>query len=261
MTRRFEGRVAFVSGGATGIGAAVACRLSREGAAIAVFDINRKNLDLVAQEANALVCAGDVTDPAAVAAAVESTVSRFGRLDVVVNAAGIVIADTPADIRQEDWDRTLAVNLTGTMHVCRSAIPHLCAAAAGSIVNIASVAAFNASVGSASYAASKAGVVAFSRNIAYTYAADNIRCNSLCPGWVRTPMSEMEMEAAAKKSGTTMEQELARLALGIPLGRVATADEMAACVAFLASDDAAFVTAATLIADGGGRIVPHARGF
>jgi NAD(P)-dependent dehydrogenase (short-subunit alcohol dehydrogenase family) len=147
------------------------------------------------------------------------------------------------------------------MHVCRSAIPHLCAAAAGSIVNIASVAAFNASVGSASYAASKAGVVAFSRNIAYTYAADNIRCNSLCPGWVRTPMSEMEMEAEAKKSGTTMEQELARLALGIPLGRVATADEMAACVAFLASDDAAFVTAATLIADGGGRIVPHARGF
>jgi NAD(P)-dependent dehydrogenase (short-subunit alcohol dehydrogenase family) len=128
-------------------------------------------------------------------------------------------------------------------------------------VNVASVAAFNSTPGSASYAPSKAGVVAYTRNIAYVHGVDNIRANCLCPGWTRTLMAEREMADAAALAGTSMEQEFANMAARLALKRVARPEEIASCVRFLASEEASFVTGAVLVADGGGRVATHARAF
>jgi NAD(P)-dependent dehydrogenase (short-subunit alcohol dehydrogenase family) len=196
-----------------------------------------------------------------VAALLATVLTRHGRLDVVVNAAGIVVADDVATIDDAVWARTLDVNLTGTMRVCRAALPALRAAGGGAIVNVASVAAFNGSAGMASYAASKAGVVALTRALANQYGAERIRANCLCPGWVRTPMSEAEMRAAGAARGLDVEAAFAELHPRIALRRIAAPEELAACALFLASDDASFVTGAVLVADGGARTPATARGI
>jgi NAD(P)-dependent dehydrogenase (short-subunit alcohol dehydrogenase family) len=192
---------------------------------------------------------------AAVAAA-----GALGALRCVVNAAGVVAADDPADVEDATWERMIAVNLTGTMRVCRAAIPRLREAGGGTIVNVASVAAFNSTPGSASYAPSKAGVVAFTRNVAYAHGAGNIRANCVCPGWTHTPMAERELAEAAALAGTTLQHELEAMAARLALRRLGTAQEIAACVFFLAGDESSFVTGATLVADGGGRVATAARG-
>jgi NAD(P)-dependent dehydrogenase (short-subunit alcohol dehydrogenase family) len=138
------------------------------------------------------------------------------------------------------------------MAVCRAALP-LLVAASGSIVNVASVAAFNPSPNTSAYAASKSALVSYTRSLAHAHGADGVRANCVAPGWVRTPMSEMEMRLAAEASGATAEAEFEALAARIALRRVAAPAEIAACCLFLASDDASFVTGAVLIADGGGR--------
>jgi NAD(P)-dependent dehydrogenase (short-subunit alcohol dehydrogenase family) len=157
------------------------------------------------------------------------------------------------------WSRALDVNLTGVMRVCRAALPLMQRQRGGAIVNVASVAAFNASPGMASYSASKAGLVALTRAIANRYGQDGIRANCLCPGWVRTPMSEQEMQDLARVNGSTAEAEFTALSRRISLQRIASPAEMAACALFLASEDASFVTGAVLVADGGARIVAAAR--
>jgi NAD(P)-dependent dehydrogenase (short-subunit alcohol dehydrogenase family) len=192
----------------------------------------------------------DVTDERQVREAVAFSTSFTGALDVVVNAAGIVRID---DIH-EIWDLTFEVNLKGAMRVCREAIPVIGKSALRSIVNVSSVAAFNASPGMASYAASKAGLVALTRSIAHRYGAQGIRANCVCPGWVRTPMSESEMLLNATSNGTTIEEEFTVVTKKISLGRVGTPEEIAACALFLASDEASFVSGAILIADGGGPV-------
>jgi len=143
--------------------------------------------------------------------------------------------------------------------VCRAVLPHMRQSGRGSIVNVSSVAAFNASAGMASYAASKSGLVALTRALANRYGTDGIRANCVCPGWVRTRMSEAEMAEFAETNGTTVEQEFQRVAQRIALGRVAAPSEIATCVAFLASDDASFVTGAVLVADGGARTAATSR--
>jgi NAD(P)-dependent dehydrogenase (short-subunit alcohol dehydrogenase family) len=145
------------------------------------------------------------------------------------------------------------VNLTGTMRMMRAVLPHMLARGGGSIVNIASVAAFNAGADSASYAASKAGVVALTRSAAQACGARGVRANALCPGWVDTPMAAREMQDLANELGITEQQARQRTVARIALGRMASADEMAAVCLFLASDDASFVTGTALIADGGAR--------
>jgi NAD(P)-dependent dehydrogenase (short-subunit alcohol dehydrogenase family) len=151
------------------------------------------------------------------------------------------------------------VNLTGAMRMCRAALPVMQRQHAGAVVNVASVAAFNAPAGMASYSASKAALVALTRSLASRYGEEGIRANCLCPGWVRTPMSEFEMQAAARARGTNVETEFSQLANRIALRRVARPEEIATCAAFLASDEASFVTGAVLIADGGARVVAASR--
>ncbi len=250
-----KGRLALVTGAASGIGAAAVERFAADGARVLAFD-----RDEVAARDGVVALQGDVTQQADV----ERLVARareLGGLSAVVNAAGVVAADDPEDVLDATWARMLAVNLTGTMRVCRAAIPLLRAAGGGAIVTVASVAAFNSTPGSASYAPSKAGVVAYTRSIAYAHGPDGIRANCLCPGWTRTAMAEAEMREAAARAGTDVEHEFTALASRLALRRLARPEEMAACIRFLAGDEASFVTGAVLVADGGGRIAAGARGF
>lgn len=248
-----------VTGAASGIGAAVAERLAQEGNLVFAMDRSADALAGLAAHCRVTPIVADVTAQADIDRAI-ALIAASGRLDVVVNAAGVVAEDNPEDVTDAVWERMLAINLTGTMRICRAAIPLLRQAGGGAIVNVASVAAFNSTPGSASYAPSKAAVVAYTRNIAYVHGVDKIRANCLCPGWTRTPMAEQEMRDAAA-AGSSMEQEFARVEARIALQRMASPQEMASCIRFLASSEASFVTGAVLVADGGGRLATHARGF
>ena len=254
MTGRLAGKRALIAGAATGMGLATARRFAAEDARLVLFGLGGALLEDAARGIDAEIVHGDVTKPADIAQATSGA-----PFDIVVNAAGIHSADDPDTIDDTNWSRVIAVNATGTMMVCRAVLPGMRAARRGSIVNIASVAAFNATPGGASYAASKAAIVALTRSIANTYGPGGIRANVVAPGWVRTPMSEKEMDEAAASNGTTREQEFANLRTRIALRRVAEPDEIAACCLFLASDEASFVTGAILVADGGGRASAAAR--
>lgn len=257
---RFAGRTALVTGAATGIGEAVAQRLAAEGARVVLAGLQPEALARVATRVGGHALPLDVADEGQARAVVARALEiGAGRLEVLVNAAGWTTADDVAELDDDTWQRMLDVNLGGTMRLCRAVLPAMRAQGGGAIVNVASVAAFNASAGMASYATSKSGVVALTRAIANRYGADGVRANCVCPGWVRTPMSEAEMREAAVANGTTMEAEFAALTKRIALARIGRADEIAACVAFLASDDASFVTGAALVADGGAKVPATAR--
>ncbi|MDN2578761.1 SDR family oxidoreductase [Aquibium sp. ELW1220] len=255
MTGRLSGRIALVTGAATGMGRATADLFAQEGASLVLFGLGGEALDDAAAATEGVAVHGSVTDETAIARAIDAC---RGRLDILVNAAGIILLDEPETLADEVWERSFAVNTTGTMKVCRASLP-LLKRAGGAIVNIASVGAFNASPVNAAYSASKAALVSYSRTLAYAHGPDGIRVNAVAPGWVRTPMSEWEMEAAARANGTSVQEEFAALESRIALRRVAQPREIAACCLFLASDDASFVTGAVLVADGGGRAPTHNR--
>lgn len=249
MSGRLAGKTALITGAATGMGQATAERFAAEGARVVLFGLGGPLLDAAAHSVAGRAVHGDVTRQDHVLDAIEAC---EGRLDILVNAAGIMIADTPETVTDEGWEKTFAVNTTGAMLVCRAALP-LLRRQKGAIVSIASVAAFNSGPGMASYAASKAALTAYTRSIAVAHGPDGIRANVVAPGWVRTPMSDMEMDELARANGTTREAEFEQLRGRIGLRRIADASEIAACCLFLASDDASFVTGTVLVADGGGR--------
>lgn len=243
---RLNGKVAIVCGAASGIGAAVAARFGHEGAQVLACGVPTP------PHAGALAC--DVTDDAQVRAVVEAVLARHGRIDVLVNAAGVVAADAAASIDDHTWQRLHEVNLGGTMRFMRAVLPAMLAQGSGSIVNIASVAAFNAGADAASYAASKAGVVALTRSAAQACGPRGVRVNALCPGWVDTPMAAREMAELAQALGIPQAEARARTTARIALARMAQPGEMAAACLFLASDEASFITGAALVADGGMRV-------
>lgn len=249
MSRRLEGKTALIVGAATGMGRATAELFARHGAKVIAFGLGGDKLDQAVAAVEAWPVHGDITRPADIARAIEAC---GGRLDIVVNAAGLMIEDRPETVTDETWERTFAVNVTGAMAVCRAALP-LLKQRGGAVVNIASVGAFNAGAQNAAYSASKAALVSYTRSLAYAHGPDGIRANAVAPGWVRTPMSEHEMESAARVNGSTADEEFDALTARIALRRVADPAEIAACCLFLASDEASFVTGAVLVADGGGR--------
>lgn len=255
MTGRLIGRRALVTGAASGMGRATAELFAREGASLVLFGLGGAVLDEAAAVTGGLAVHGTVTEDADIAHAIEAC---NGRLDILVNAAGIILLDEPESLSDEAWEQSFAVNATGAMKVCRASLP-LLKQRGGAIVNIASVGAFNGSPVNAAYSASKAALVSYTRTLAYAHGPDGIRVNAVAPGWVRTPMSEWEMAEAARQNGTTAEAEFRALAGRIALRRVAEPEEIAACCLFLASDDASFVTGAVLVADGGGRSPTHNR--
>lgn len=238
-----------VTGGASGIGAATVRRLAAEGALVAVADLDSDGSKLVAAEVDGLAVSLDVTDMGSVVAGMAAVDRDLGPVDVLVNNAG---GDTwPAffvDSAPEDWDRTLAVNLRGTMACTRAVLPGMQLRSRGAIVNMASEAGRAGLGGAAIYSAAKAGVLGFTKAIAREGARHGIRCNAVAPGPVETPMLD-----ELGKSGLGARVRAAMVA-GTMLGRCGTPDEIAAAVAFLASDDASYITGHTLSVSGGGYV-------
>jgi meso-butanediol dehydrogenase/(S,S)-butanediol dehydrogenase/diacetyl reductase len=252
---RLSDKVALISGGGSGIGAATARLFAREGAKVVVTGRRRALLDTVAAETGGIAVAGDTSDAAHVADAVAAAVSQFGGLDIVVASAGMGVPGAVADVADADWQRTLDVNLTGAMRLARAAMPAMLERGSGSFVFVSSINGLVSLPGVVAYDTSKAGLIALSRSIAVQYGPRKIRANTLCPGWVVTPMGDEAMDVLATARGIDRHDAYELVTKHVPLGRPATADEIAACCLFLASDDASIVTGATLVADGGGLAV------
>lgn len=249
---RLEGKVAIVSGGGTGIGAATARLFAREGAHVVVTGRRPEPLEAVASETAGLAAPGDVTEPGRAEAAVSAAIDRFGGLDVVVANAGAGFGGSAGDVDDERWQRTLDVNLTGTLRLVRAALPHLIERGGGSIVLVSSTSGLVSSTESAAYVTSKHALLGLARSLAVDYGPRGIRANAVCPGWVVTPMGDGEMDALAARRGITRSEAYALTTATVPLRRPATPDEIAACVLFLASDESSIVTGSVLVADGGG---------
>jgi meso-butanediol dehydrogenase / (S,S)-butanediol dehydrogenase / diacetyl reductase len=252
---RLDGKVAIVSGGGTGIGAATARVFAREGARVVVTGRRAEPLQAVAAEIDGRAVAGDTTDDDRVRAAVAEARDAFGGLDVVVANAGLGFGGAAADVDDERWQQTLDVNLTGAFRLARAAIPSLVERGGGSIVLVSSVSALVSGTDGAAYVTSKAAMLGLARSIAVDYGPSGIRANALCPGWVETPMGDESMETLMTKHGISLGEAYRLVTQHIPLRRPATADEIAACCLFLASDESSIVTGTTLVADGGGLAV------
>lgn len=242
---RFHGKAAIITGGASGIGLAVAMRLAAEGAAVALVDRSQQSLDKAASVVagaggRVFATVADVTDSAAVARAFSACADKLGRVDAVINSAGIIARGTLEETSDEEWLRVIHTDLSSMFYAARAAVPLLRAAGGGAVVNIASIAGTRGAVNVA-YAAAKGGVVSITRQLANELAHKGIRVNSVSPGFTSTPLNQTLRSEGAES--TWMQR--------IPLGRYATPEEIAAACAYLASSDASYVTGIDIVVDGG----------
>jgi NAD(P)-dependent dehydrogenase (short-subunit alcohol dehydrogenase family) len=248
VTGRFENKVAIVTGGAAGIGAATAQRLASEGAAVVVADLNleraKSQVAAIADAGGAALAVGaDLRDEDSLRAMAASAVESYGGIDLLVNNAALGLPDDldVVSTPQEVWDGTYDVNLMGFVRTCRQVIPAMLERGGGAIVNMSSTAGLIAERHRTAYGTSKAAIAALTRNVAVTYARRGIRCNAVAPGMIgsETVLSYLTDEFKASVAKRT------------PLGRIGRPEEMAALITFLLSDDASYVTGQTIMADGG----------
>jgi 3(or 17)beta-hydroxysteroid dehydrogenase len=253
---RLNAKVALVTGGASGLGNAIAARLVAEGATVVITDLQRELGESVAREHGFTYLLQDVTDEAQWPGVIGEIEARFGRLDILVNNAGILgpmDAVNPENTRLTDWRKIFVVNADSVFLGCRAAIPAMNRAGGGSIINLSSVAGLRATPYGTAYGASKAVVRHLTKSVAQHCAQErlNIRCNSVHPGNVLTPLWLKQAEENARLRGCTPEQIIAEAESRIPLGDLTRPDDVAAAVAFLASDDSRHITGTKLIVDGG----------
>ena len=246
VAERLDGRRAIVTGGAAGIGRAIAERYAREGARVLVADVDGAAAERVAAELGLEAERVDVTSAAEVAALVERAVEAFGGLDTIVNNAGIGVAATTPETSEEDWQRVLDVCLKGTFLGMKYAIPAIRAAGGGSVINMCSVAALVGVKDRAAYSAAKGGVLALTRAAAIDHVGEGVRINCIAPGTVDTPWIERITSGYDDPAKARRDMEARQ-----PHGRFVTAEEIAAMAAYLASDDAGSVIGAVMIVDGG----------
>lgn len=236
--KRFADKVAVVTGGGGGIGSAISKRLADEGAFVVVTDANAEAAQAVAADIEAVggqatAIAADISKKSESFGMIEKAFALRGRLDVLVNNAGINRRGNLLSLTDDDWAISFAVNLDAMFHLCRAVLPHMITAGGGAIVNTASQWGLYPAPNHIAYNTTKAAVAAFTQNLARDYAPDKVRVNAVCPGEIHTPM----LEAGVRRSGRTI-ADLDRM---VPYGRIGKPEEVAALVAFLASDEAAFM--------------------
>lgn len=238
MTLRFENKVAIVTGGSSGIGAATAARLRREGARVFIADLNppQETHDTIAFRRTDVTLLADAT------AMVAAAVARFGHVDVLVNNAGIGCLDETPDLEPAVWDKVFSLNVSAVFYVCRAAIPVI-ARQGGAIVNIASVSGLAGDYGFTAYNASKGALINYTRSLALDCAQHGIRVNALCPGTIAGTAMGVGAHGSAADRQAWLDP--------IPLGRMGTTEEMANIIAFLASYEASYMTGSIVVADGG----------
>ena len=253
---RFAGKVALVTGAASGIGGATARRLHAEGARLVLLDLDATGLAATSAETGAETVIGDAADADVLARAVARAKSVFGRLDVLVLAAGFETYGGAEEVDFDAWHKVIAINLDGALLAARAALPLMRASGdGGSIVLLTSIGGILGSAQNAAYATAKAGLLGLNRSIAIDNGPHRIRCNAIAPGLCHSRLTERMFGAMAQVTGTSPEEVQRRLVHPMPLGRIAQPNEIAAVIAFLASDDASFVTGAVLAADGGASAV------
>jgi NAD(P)-dependent dehydrogenase (short-subunit alcohol dehydrogenase family) len=248
---KLSGKIALITGAAAGIGRAAAILFAQQGASIVLLDADESAnralaAELAASGASASAITADVSSQPSVEAAVDEALRKFGRLDILFNNAGIVPAGKLHELSPEDWDRTLAVNLTSVFLLCRTVLPHFLSQGSGVILNTASATALRSVPDRAAYSATKAAIVSLTRSMALDYARDGIRVNCLCPGTIDTPSLRKRVAAQGD-----FEKAWSGFVARQPLQRLGTAEEVALAALYLASDDAAFVTGSALQIDGG----------
>jgi NAD(P)-dependent dehydrogenase (short-subunit alcohol dehydrogenase family) len=252
MTGSLAGKVALITGATSGIGAACAVEFARCGASIALVGRDAAKGAAVQAEVRAegrraeLIC-GNVEDATFCETAVAETLHKFGRLDILVNSAGVNNRGNALELSDAAWHQALAVNVSGTFWMCRAAIHAMRKSGGGAIVNVASDWGLVGGENHVAYCTSKGAVVNMTRALALDHARDGIRVNVICPGEVRTPM----LQSGLEHRGYSPEQGFTEMGNGIPIGRISEPMEQARCIRFLASSDASFVTGAVLSVDGG----------
>jgi NAD(P)-dependent dehydrogenase (short-subunit alcohol dehydrogenase family) len=253
---RFRSRVAAITGGARGIGRACALRFAREGARVAILDILEREAAATVADMEALGCEAlavrcDVRDEGQLQDAVQRIVGVWGRIDIWVNNAGVYSGSPLVEVPLADWEQTLGVNLTGVFLGCRAVAPLMRAQGSGRIVNISSMSGKTSWPATAEYSASKSAVIGLTRSVALDLAPFGVTVNAVCPGNTLTEMVRKVAATIAPRDGITAEAWLALRAQDCPLKRLAAPEEIAGPVAFLASDDARYITGQAISIDGG----------
>jgi len=258
MNGKLTGKVALITGGGTGLGAAFTKRFVEEGATVVITGRRKSLLDKVATglpSGSVLVFPGNVSKLEDTQAMVDAAIKFGGKIDILVNNAGIDPAGAITDLPVEQWKQVIDINLTGAFLMMKAAIPHMITNGGGSIINIASLAALRCIPAMPAYIAAKAGLIGLSQSAALDYGKYNIRCNVICPGAVRTEMLENSMAGLAETLNTDITGALNTLTKFCPLPRAASPDEISGAALFLASDDSSFMTGAVMALDGGACVV------
>lgn len=255
---RLKGKVALITGGGTGIGAAIAERFVSEGAKVCITGRRQEMLDKVAQSfpsGTATTCSGDTSRDEDVERMVARTVAFGGKLDILVNNAGISAQGPVGELSREVWQKIFDVNVTGPFLLMKASIPHMLKAGGGSIINIASVGGLRCLPGMPAYCSSKAGLIMLTQQAALDYGPHKIRCNAVCPGAIKTDMVANEFGQIGKMIGMEPNSFFTMVSKALPLQRFGDPQEIGGVCTFLASDDSSFMTGAALVIDAGTAVI------